>query len=237
MSIGNSNRIGAGAGQDTQSQPQTTVNQSTPFMDSVRTNIQKNLGNLNINVDMNLAGGPNVDLLSSFDRSQWAQIGAMLKKLGTRVQGVQEAKFALQSTYGGIIANATSFAEVYQELQADYIPGLDTEAYKGPQTRVQLQDPLVVDTLIRGVYQSTLKRDPNSDELAARRMEIDEVIKKGTTTTPIGESKAVTTPGFTQAGAEAMIKGKIETGGVEVQEDLAQAQSLEFANFVGKLGK
>ena len=36
---------------------------------------------------------------------------------------------------------------------------------------------------------------------------------------------------------EEMIKSKIESGGVAVQEDLAQAQSLEFANFIGKLGK
>jgi hypothetical protein len=96
---------------------------------------------------------------------------------------------------------------------------------------------MVIDSLIRGVYQSTLKRDPNSDELAARRVEIDEVIKKGTTTTPIGQAKAISTPGFTQAGAEEMIKSKIESGDTGVQEDLAQAQSLEFANFIGKLGK
>jgi hypothetical protein len=161
----------------------------------------------------------------------------MLQKLGSRVQGVQEAKLALQTTYGSILSTATSFAEVYRELQSDYIPGLDTEAYKGPETRVQLQDPLVIDSLIRGVYQSTLKRDPNSNELAARRVEIDEVIKKGTTTTPMGQAKAISTPGFTQAGAEEMIKSKIESGDTGVQEDLAQAQSLEFANFIGKLGK
>ena len=96
---------------------------------------------------------------------------------------------------------------------------------------------MVLDTVIRGVYQSTLKRDPNSDELAARRMEIDEVIKKGTTTTPIGKAKTVTTPGFTQAGAEEMIKSKIESGDAAVQEDIAQAKSLEFADFIGKLGQ
>jgi len=228
------NRIGAGA---VQQQPtQTTVNQQTPFLDSVRANIEKNLGNLNIKIDNNLGVGPSPDLLSSFDKAEWSAIGRMLQKLGSRVQGVQEAKLALQTTYGNILTKATSFADVYNQLQADYIPGLDTTAYKGPETRVQLQDPMVIDALIRGVYQSTLKRDPNSDELAARRTEIDAVIKKGTTTTPIGQAKAISTPGFTQAGAEEMIKSKIETGGVEVQEDLAQAQSLEFANFIGKLG-
>lgn len=237
MTIGNSNRIGAGSGQQPLPQPQATVNQSTPFMDSIRTNIQKNLQQRNINVDTNLAGGPSPDLLSSFDKSEWAAIGAMLKKLGSRVQGIQEAKVALQVTYGDMLSKSTSFAELYNQLQADYIPGLDTEAYKGPQTRVQLQDPMVVDALIRGVYQSTLKRDPNSSELAARRMEIDEVIKKGTTTTPIGESKAITTPGFTQTGAEEMIKSKIESGDAAVQEDIAQVKSLEFADFIGKLGQ
>lgn len=235
MTIGNTNRIGAGAG--IPPLPQPTVNQQTPFLDSVKANIQKNLESRGINVDMNLGSGPSVDLLSSFDKQEWAAIGSMLQKLGSRVQGVQEAKLALQTTYGSILSKATSFADVYRELQADYIPGLDTTAYKGPETRVQLQDPMVIDALIRGVYQSMLKRDPNSDELAARRTEIDAVIKKGTTTTPIGQAKAVSTPGFTQAGAEEMIKSKIESGGAVVQEDLAQAQSLEFANFIGKLGK
>lgn len=235
MTTSSSNRIGAGAEQQQQPQFQATVNQSTPFMDSIRANIQSNLASRNISVDMNLAGGPSPDLLSSFSRSQWSQIGAMLKKLGSRVQGVQEAKVALQVTYGDMLSKSTSFADLYSQLQADYIPGLDTEAV--PQTRVQLQDPMVVDALIRGVYQSTLKRDPNSQELAARRMEIDAVIKKGTTTTPIGKSKAISTPGFTQTGAEEMVKSKIESGDAAVQEDIAQVKSLEFADFIGKLGQ
>lgn len=235
MSDGKTNRIGADS--SLPQLPQTGVNQQTPFLDSVRANIEKNLGNLNIKIDNNLGVGPSVDLLSSFDKNEWAAIGLMLQKLGSRVQGKQEAKVALQTTYGDILSRATSFADIYRELQADYIPGLDTDAYKGPKTTVQLQDPMVIDTLIRGVYQSTLKRDPNSDELAARRTEIDAVIKKGTTTTPMGQAKSISTPGFTQTGAEELVKSKIESGGVEVQEDLAQAQSLEFANFIGKLGK
>jgi hypothetical protein len=235
MATGNTNRIGIGTNQ--QSPIMTTVNQPAQPTDEFTANVLKAFESRGIKLDTNLGTGPSVDLLSSFDKAEWAAIGRMLQKLGSRVQGVQEAKFALQTTYGSILSTATSFAEVYRELQSDYIPGLDTEAYKGPETRVQLQDPMVIDSLIRGVYQSTLKRDPNSDELAARRVEIDEVIKKGTTTTPIGQAKAISTPGFTQAGAEEMIKSKIESGDTGVQEDLAQAQSLEFANFIGKLGK
>lgn len=235
MTIGNTNRIGTGTNQ--QSPIMTTVNQPAQPTDEFKANVLKAFESRGIKIDTNLGTGPSVDLLSSFDKAEWAAIGRMLQKLGGRVQGVQEAKLALQTTYGSILSTATTFAEVYRELQSDYIPGLDTEAYKGPVTKVQLQDPLVIDSLIRGVYQSTLKRDPNSDELAARRIEIDEVIKKGTTTTPMGQAKAISTPGFTQAGAEEMIKGKIESGDTGVQEDLAQAQSLEFANFIGKLGK
>lgn len=232
METGSTNRIGAGAGQQQPAQPST--GQQTPFLDSVRESIKQNLGKVNVKIDNNLGVGPSVDLLSSFDKAQWSSIAAMLKKLGSRVQGIQEAKLALQTTYGDILSKATSFADVYSQLQADYIPGLDGNT---SQTRVQLQDPMVVDALIRGVYQSTLKRDPNSSELAARRMEIEEVIKKGTTTTPIGQSKSITTPGFTQTGAEEMIKSKIESGDAAVQEDIAQAKSLEFADFIGKLGR
>lgn len=234
MTTSSSNRIGAGANQQLPAMP--TVNQPASPTNEFTANVLKAFESRGIKLDTNLVGGPSVDLLSTFNKQEWAAIGSMLQKLGSRVQGVQEAKLALQTTYGSILSKATSFADVYRELQADYIPGLDGTTYKGPETRVQLQDPMVIDTLIRGVYQSTLKRDPNSDELAARRSEIDAVIKKGTTTTPIGEAKAVTTAGFTQAGAEAMIKSKIESGDATVQEDLAQAQSLEFANFIGKLG-
>ena len=96
MTIGNSNRIGAGSGQQPQPQPQSTVNQSTPFMDSIRKSAVKSFNDLNIKVDMNVLGGPSPDLLSSFDKSEWASIGKILNKLGSRVQGIQEAKVALQ---------------------------------------------------------------------------------------------------------------------------------------------
>lgn len=232
MTTGSTNRIGAGAGEQQPAQP-SSGNQP-PLLNVINNDIKQNLAKVNVKIDNNLGTGPSVDLLSSFDKAQWSSIAAMLKKLGSRVQGIQEAKLALQTTYGDILSKATSYADVYSQLQADYIPGLDG---KTPQTRVQLQDPMVVDAIIRGVYQSTLKRDPNSSELAARRMEIEEVIKKGTTTTPIGQSKSITTPGFTQTGAEEMIKSKIESGDAAVQEDIAQAKSLEFADFIGKLGR
>lgn len=232
------NRIGAGSEQGLPSavpSPQATQSpaQSKPFMDSINAELKKR----GITIDPLAGGMADVDLLSSFSRDQWAAIAAMLKKLGRPVQGVQEAKIALTVEYGDMTSKATSFGELYQQLQADYIPGLDGDGYKVPKTTVQLQDPLVIDTLIRGVYQSTLKRDPNAEEFAARRSELEAVINKGSTVTPQGQGKAIATPGFTQAGAEAMIKQKIETGAPEVQEDLAQAQSIEFADFIGKLGK
>ncbi len=231
------NRIGAGSEQGLPGfvpSPEATQSptQSNPVQDRILEAFKKR----GININTNLRP-VSTDLLSSFGPDEWKALAVMLNKLGRRVQGVQETKIALTVEYGAMLSNANSFGELYQQLQADYIPGLDGDGYKGPKTTVQLQDPLVIDTLIRGVYQSTLKRDPNAEEFAARRSELEAVINKGSTVTPQGQGKAIATPGFTQAGAEAMIKQKIETGAPEVQEDLAQAQSIEFADFIGKLGK
>lgn len=233
MTTSNTNRIGAGA----QNQPsavstqQTTQVSSRPFLESINARLQAQ----GIKVDTNTGMVTNVDLLSTFTNAQWSAIAATLKKLGKTVKSKQDAEIVLETNYGSITGNSNSYAELIQNLEADYIPGIDGGQKTG--TTVQLQDPAVIDSIIRGVYQSTLKRDPNAAEFEARRKEVEAVIKQGRTVTKVSDTKTVATPGFTQAGAEAMIKQKIETGDAAVQEDLAQAQSLEFANFIGKLGK
>jgi hypothetical protein len=82
-----------------------------------------------------------------------------------------------------------------------------------------------------------LRREPNANELAARRKEVEAVIMKGQTATKTGTGETTYTPAFSQATATEMVKSKIEAGGEAVQTDLAQVQSIEFADFIGKLGK
>jgi hypothetical protein len=77
-----------------------------------------------------------------------------------------------------------------------------------PKVDIQLQDPNVLREIIRNNYKSTIGRLPNSAEEEARLGELQNIINKGSTTTTktIGGKKVTTsTPGFTQAGAEALI--------------------------------
>jgi hypothetical protein len=168
--------------------------------------------------------------------AQWSVLAGQLKKLGHPVQGKEEAKAVLDGLYPDAMAKATSFRDIYNVLAADYIPGVDG-AYAGPTKTINLQDPAVVDTIINGAYQSMLKRNASTDELEARRKEIQALIMKGQTATKTGKHETTYTPAFNQTTAEAAVKSKIEKGGAAVQTDLAQANSIGFGDFLGKLGK
>ncbi len=230
------NRVGAGSNQPTPTptlKPQQTQ-PSTSVLDDI---IQNRLGNKKIVVDPNIARTlVNPNLYEDMTSGQWSAIASMLKKLGKPVQGKEETKAILETYYNINPATMTTFKDLYSTLSADYIPALDGTG-TGPRTTVNLQDPAIIDSIITGAYQSMLRRDPNSDELAARRKEVEAVIMKGQTATKTGARETTYTPAFSQATATEMVKSKIEAGGAEVQTDLAQAQSLEFADFIGKLGK
>jgi hypothetical protein len=172
----------------------------------------------------------------SLTGSQWSLIAAQLKKLGHPVQGKEEAKTILDSFYPDAMAKATSFKDIYNVLASDFIPGVDG-AYAGPTKTINLQDPAVIDTIIKGAYQSMLKRDPHADELDARRKEIQTLVMKGQTATKTGTHETTYSPAFSQAEADLAVKNKIEKGGAAVQTDLAQANSIGFGDFLGKLGK
>lgn len=93
-----------------------------------------------------------------------------------------------------------------------------------PRVDVQLQDKNVLREIIRNNYKSTIGRLPNEAEEQARMDELQKIINKGsvTTTKMVGGKKVTTsTPGFTQAGAESLIKEKVKTtapGDYELQQ-------------------
>lgn len=235
MTTGQTNRVGAGSTQPTPTPTSTSSpkNVSTQVIDDI---IQGRLGGSKIVVDPDKSRTlVNPDLYNDMTSGQWSSIASLLKKLGKPVQGKEETKAILEAYYGVNSATMTTFKDLYAKLSADYIPGLDGGT--GPSTTVNLQDPAVIDSIIVGTYQSMLRRDPNADELAARRKEVEAVILKGQTRTKTGTRETTYTPAFSQATAQEMVKSSIEAGTPDVQEDLAQAQSLEFADFIGKLGK
>ena len=94
----------------------------------------------------------------------------------------------------------------------------------GPQKRVDKVDQNVLRALVENVYSSTAMRKPTPAEMEARLQELNKFVDAGTVTTTSGNT-TVQTAGFTQAGAEQLVKKKIET---EAPKDVARVQGLQF---------
>ncbi len=94
----------------------------------------------------------------------------------------------------------------------------------GPQKRVDKVDQNVLRALVENVYSSTAQRKPTPAEMEARLQELNKFVDAGTVTTTSGNT-TVQTAGFTQAGAEQLVKKKIET---EAPKDVARVQGLQF---------
>jgi len=231
------NRIGAGANTDSTPKKTTLIPLQAGLVaqNELDAAIQGRLSLKGIKIET--GGGLVADpsTYGSLSPAQWSIIAGQLKKLGHPVQGKEEAKAILDSFYPDAMSKAGSFKDIYNVLASDFIPGVDG-AYAGPTKTINLQDPAVVDTIIKGAYQSMLKRDPHADELDARRKEVQALVMKGQTATKTGTHETTYSPAFSQAEADLAVKNKIEKGGVAVQTDIAQAQSIGFGDFLGKLG-
>lgn len=134
---------------------------------------------------MAASGATNVNDITAFD--QW---GAIVDKAAALYSGGQGPKLTPMDVLNMTVSS--SGANV-------------------PRVDVQLQDPNVLREIIRNNYKSTIGRLPNEAEEKARMDELQKIINKGsvTTTKTVGGKKVTTsTPGFTQAGAEAMITEK-----------------------------
>jgi hypothetical protein len=94
----------------------------------------------------------------------------------------------------------------------------------GPQKRVDKVDQNVLKALIENVYSSVATRKPTPAETEARLQELNKFVDAGTVTTTSGNT-TVTSAGFTQAGAEALIKQKVEA---EAPTDVARTKGLQF---------
>jgi len=94
----------------------------------------------------------------------------------------------------------------------------------GPQKRVDKVDQNVLRALVENVYSSTAMRKPTPAEMEARLQELNKFVDAGTVTTTSGNT-TVQTAGFTQAGAEQLVKKKVET---EAPKDVARVQGLQF---------
>lgn len=132
------------------------------------------------------AGATNINDITAFD--QW---GAIVDKAASLYSGGQGPKLTPMDVLNMTVSSSG----------AGNLPRVD----------IQLQDPMVLKEIIRNNYKSTIGRLPNEEEEKARLNELQKIINKGavTTTKTVGGKKVTTsTPGFTQAGAEALITEK-----------------------------
>ncbi len=105
-----------------------------------------------------------------------------------------------------------------------------------PSRQVYMYDEATVQGIITDTISKTLGRKPTDSESKDFYTAIQKMIEEGTVTTNktrinpetgLKESYTVTTPGYSQAKAEALIKSKI-TG----TEDYEEKKSLDFIDFI-----
>lgn len=108
----------------------------------------------------------------------------------------------------------------------------------GPSTSVQkyLFQPEEIQSLIDDTLKSVLGRKATESENKEFYTAIQDMINKGTVTVTKkvgGKTVTETTPGYTKEKAQAVIKKSLEQN---APQDVAEKQSLDFADFLSGLG-
>jgi len=187
----------------------TTSKADVKFSNTVKQDFWKDATiRTKVKAAMAQAGATNVNDITAFD--QW---GAIVDKAAAVYAGGQGAKLTPMDVLNMTVSS--SGANV-------------------PRVDVQMQDPNVLREIIRNNYKSTIGRLPNEAEEAARMAELQKIINKGsvTTTKTVGGKKVTTsTPGFTQAGAEALIAEKAKKS---APQDYELQQTSKFNNLLTK---
>lgn len=188
----------------------TTSKADVKFSNTVKQDFWKDATiRTKVKAAMAQAGATNVNDITAFD--QW---GAIVDKAAAVYAGGQGAKLTPMDVLN-MTVNASGSANL-------------------PRVDVQMQDPKVLREIIRNNYKSTIGRLPNEAEEAARMAELQKIINKGsvTTTKTVGGKKVTTsTPGFTQAGAEALITEKAKKS---APQDYELQQTSKFNNLLTK---
>jgi hypothetical protein len=189
---------------------QTTKSADVKFSNTVKADFWKDAGiRAKVKAAMAKSGANNVNDITAFD--QW---GAIVDKAAALYAGGQGPKLTPMDVLNMTVSSSGN-------------PNV-------PKVDVQLQDPNVLREIIRSNYKSTVGRLPNEAEESARMEELQKIINKGsmTTTKTIGGKKVTTsTPGFTQAGAEALVTEKAKKS---APQDYELQQTSKFNSLLTK---
>ena len=124
-----------------------------------------------------------------------------------------------------------------------YSKGQSGAAERLPQKQVYLYDNDAIKGIIDDTLTNVLGRKATADENKQFFTKLKDMVNEGRVTTT--ETKVVngkkmnvstTTPGFSQEAAAREIEKQIKSGTAGQQEDYLQKKSLDFADFLSKLG-
>ena len=124
-----------------------------------------------------------------------------------------------------------------------YSKGQGAAAERLPQKQVYLYDNDAIKGIIDDTLTNVLGRKATADENKQFFTKLKDMVNEGrvtTTETKVVKGKkmnvSTTTPGFSQEAAAREIEKQIKSGTAGQQEDYLQKKSLDFADFLSKLG-
>jgi hypothetical protein len=183
-----------------------------------------------------------VDFWSTLDDKELTALASYLKKLGKPVKSRADLLDTISADFPEAY-KATSIEGAIGALKDQIIMGFSgdqADKAKLPTQQIQQVDPVVVNAVIRSVYQNRLGRNETAEELAADFATADKMIKQGqiATTKVVGGKNVVTyTPGFSQERLQEKISANIDTATEgPIAQDLKEKQSLDFMSFITSLG-
>lgn len=173
------------------------------------------------------------DLYDTFTKQQKSVLASWMKKFKHPSETDSELKDNLSLYFNNIFTSATSFTDMLNQLQAEYIPSLDSTGPSITQSITNYDDS-VLNKLIDSIYTDTLGRKPNQFELEAKRTELKKMIKAGTITKTEkigGKTVVTTTPGYSQERATTQIGQELQK---ENAPEYQQQQSIDFMDWLSK---
>lgn len=176
-------------------------------------------------------------LIDTLSNEQKTTLAKLLKSLGYSVKSLSAIKTTLNENFVNQYNNATSFADLYNQLAAEYIPGVSGGAGKKPsmptQTVTQYTDTQLKD-LGNAVAQNFLGRNLETAEIETILPKLKKIVEAGTTTTSkvVGGKNVVTvTPGFSQARAQSVVEAELKKSAAD---DLQVKQYQDNVDWLSK---
>ena len=210
--------------------------------------INNKLGNTpgyTVKVDPNAMSG--IDQNDKYSDAEILALGKILKKLDYPVKKTKASVLMLFASgqypeLTELQARNKTGVDLITALTSQYLPGLDTDKPKAPDTTRQVYnyEPEQIKALIDDVYVTTLGRNATDEEKELKYAVLQKQIEQGTTTTSKVVKNASTgkmetlvtsTPAFSQEAAKTSIEEELKKAN---PDDFDRKSRIDFASFLTK---